>query len=171
MNHWIIHNLREEEGSSLKPRVSSVSCSAHSRTNGRETEGEGENDKKKILASMRHTKVHPLRSKCRRDAQSCLTGLRRYRMPLSHVFVLRRFEDTRESNYGHPSFALASILRTLPGCAVRTIRADGFVFRQVIYARFCEPSSHLAASELEWWYFYRITFVRFFVTNVILPYT
>lgn len=98
---------------------------------------------------MRLTKVHPLRSKCRREAQSRLTGLRRYRMPLSHVFVLRRFEDTRESNYGHPSFALVNILRTVLGCPVRTIRADSFVFRsrEVIYARFCEPSSQSSRSK------------------------
>jgi hypothetical protein len=37
-----------------------------------------------------------------------------YRMPLSHVFVLRWFEDTRESNYGHPSFLSASSLRWIP---------------------------------------------------------
>jgi len=46
-----------------------------------------------------------------------------YRMPLSHVFVLRRFEDTRESNYGHPSFLSASSLRWI-------IRADDFIFRR-----------------------------------------
>jgi Flp pilus assembly protein TadB len=111
--------------------------------------------REKNLASMRHTKVHPLRSKRRRDAQSRLTGLRRYRMPLSHVFVLRQFEDTRESNYGHPSFALASILRTLhrldvpSGQFARTVLFFGVVgsFTRL----FCEPSqsSCLVASGLE----------------------
>lgn len=99
---------------------------------------------------MRHTKVHPLRSKCRCDAQSCLTGLRRYRMPLSHVFVLRRFEDTRESNYGHPSFAPAEHPSHTAWMSRQDNSREQFCFSEVIYARFCEPSSQSsAASELE----------------------
>lgn len=131
---------------SLMLRISSVLCLAYSHTNERDRR-RGRKWQKRNLVSMRHTKVHPLRSK-RRDAQSRLTGLCRYRMPLSHVFVLRRFEDTRESNYGHPSFALASIFRTLLECPVRTIHTDSVVFRSHLCV-FLRTSSHLAANGLE----------------------
>lgn len=55
-------------------------------------------------------------------------------MPLSHVFVLRRFEDTRESNYGHPSFAPASIVRTPAGYIQDNSRGQFYfsVSREVI---------------------------------------
>lgn len=113
MNHWIIHNLR---AGSLKPRVpfpvwlilqrATARGSERGRRGEKEREIEEKRNEKKSPLSMRHTKVHPPRSKSLEVVGRVLC-----RMPLSHVFVLRQFEDTRESNYGHPSFAPASILR------------------------------------------------------------